>query len=105
MTTANDVWVAKTNTGATIYQRPDQTFYVQHADGTTVSVSELVVGRFIVSVVERMKVEETLDKIEAALPVKLPAAVREELLYKIHKLARDGGALRTGSLSTKLIER
>ena len=96
------VWIFRTSRGETAYQRPDGSYFLQYADGTTKPLSEFEIRRFVSSVADQRAIVDQLIVLEAAIGVKLSDGVRQAIIESAHQAGRRENVLRTGSVTTKI---
>jgi hypothetical protein len=94
-------WVVQCRRGehdATVYQMPTGEYFLHRADAIE-PLTELEVRRFVVSVDERQRIQDAVDRIAQIPGFDLGEQQKFEIVEAAHRQARVEGIFRTGSLA------
>jgi hypothetical protein len=84
---------------ASVYQDKDGAFWLRRSDREP--LTELEVHQFVRGCIEHQQIADVLDQLSArlaAIGVEVPDHVREQVIRKTHKTAREQGITKTGSM-------
>ena len=103
-----DIWIFQTSNGDTAYERPDGTYYLKRADGSTKAVTEFEIRRFVSSLRDQKLIDDAVSKIEktleAQLGIKMPENVRKAVIEKATKEARAQGLIKSTSVASGILD-